>query len=425
LRVTPPRVQVAADEAPEDAPSAVDQPVVASQPRTDVVPDEIRALAVNIVQPTSPAERPRDVCGIAPRSRAATSPELPGAASEPSPARAPAVAIATPASLPTVAPLVENAVRGESELAQAFTSPTPATATLEAATLTETTTSTTPKTRTRLASSTLAEKIAVPSTNALTPGAAPVVARANNKFLFTDKQLDAEPVPEHGTGNAKSSVDMKSPFESSPRFSAEPSAGVERAIPSVASVQSPGPSAVSAQTFEKPEPEISLHAADAASVVRNVVDLTHEFRMRDRGSVEVKFNFKDATELTVRLAYRNGDVHTTFRTDSSELRAALGKEWAEYAASFAQEGRDYKIADPVFTGSGDFSNAPRDRDAGSSHRDESQARSDFNHSGQSGHGRAAQRQAGVFRSSPAAATAPVPAAATPRISTDRLLHVFA
>ncbi len=137
------------------------------------------------------------------------------------------------------------------------------------------------------------------------------------------------------------------------------------AAPIITPLQATTPSTF--PTAQVPERrEISLPVADASAVVREVAELTHDFRMRERSSVEVKFNFKDETELSVRLSYRDGDVHATFRTDSTELRAALTREWQGFAVGMAQEPRGYRIADPVFTASNGGSDFAQSRDSGSS-----------------------------------------------------------
>jgi hypothetical protein len=255
-------------------------------------------------------------------------------------------------------------------------------------------------------------------------------ARLENKFLTVDHKSDKAPEKSHGTVNAKSFADMPAIAET-PSLQTAPTparAGVPAPVAPVVDAITPLTPGFSPAPALNPNAnmnaeavvvrrEISLPAADAAAVVREVAELTHDFRFHERGSVEVKFNFKDDTELSVRLAYRDGDVHATFRTDSPELRTTLGREWQGYAAQIAQEPRAYRMADPVFTNSNDFSGSPQGRDSGSATGgDARQQQQSFSNPDQSGSARSA---------SPAQGFRQTAAAPAPRVSNDRLLHAFA
>ena len=266
------------------------------------------------------------------------------------------------------------------------------------------------------------EKIAAPAFQAVDR---PVKSVANNgdfKFLKPDDQSDALPQKERGTVNAKSSVDMHATPESIPAQPPVVHSRMGGLTPDTVPVVTPVPvspaftttPATTAEIVEKRE--ISLPVTDATSVVREVAELTHDFRLRERSSVEVKFNFKDDTELSVRLAYRDGDVHTTFRTDSDDLRVALSREWQGYAANFAQEPRGYRVADPVFTSSNNFSDSAQGRDSGSSAGGDARNRQQASQSGQPDASQSGSH-AREFRPH-----APV---LGPRVSSDRLLHAFA
>lgn len=187
------------------------------------------------------------------------------------------------------------------------------------------------------------------------------------------------------------------------------------AAPIITPLQAVTPSIVSsAQVPERRE--ISLPASDASAVVREVAELTHDFRMRERSSVEVKFNFKDETELSVRLSYRDGDVRTTFRTDSPELRAALTREWQGFVAGAALEPRGHRIADPVFTTSSGGFDFAQGRDPGSS------AGGDARHHQQS---RGQDQPDSPSFASPVRDFRPHAPALGHRVSSDRLLHALA
>jgi hypothetical protein len=88
-------------------------------------------------------------------------------------------------------------------------------------------------------------------------------------------------------------------------------------------------------------------ASHAAQVVREIHDIADGLWAVERNSVEVKFNFGGAQHLSVRVDYREGTVHATFRTNSADLRDALAQEWQ--AQGVSADVKPYQIADPVFT----------------------------------------------------------------------------
>jgi hypothetical protein len=90
-----------------------------------------------------------------------------------------------------------------------------------------------------------------------------------------------------------------------------------------------------------------IPAAQTAEIVNEIRDIADGLWALERDSVEVRFHFGDSGELAVRVEYRDGEVRTTFRTASPELRDTLATEWQHQAA--ASEQRPYRVADPVFT----------------------------------------------------------------------------
>lgn len=88
-------------------------------------------------------------------------------------------------------------------------------------------------------------------------------------------------------------------------------------------------------------------SAQAPKLVEEIRQIADRVSMIDRNSVEVRFDFGDREQLSVRVEYREGTVHTTFRTDSSQLRDVISHEWQ--AQSAANEQRPYRVSDPVFT----------------------------------------------------------------------------
>ena len=88
-------------------------------------------------------------------------------------------------------------------------------------------------------------------------------------------------------------------------------------------------------------------AAHAPKLVQEIRQIADRITSIDRNTVEVRFDFSDTDRLSVRVEYRDGAVQTTFRTDSSQLRAAISQEWQAQAA--VTEQKAYRMAEPVFS----------------------------------------------------------------------------
>lgn len=155
---------------------------------------------------------------------------------------------------------------------------------------------------------------------------------------------------------------------------------------------------------------ITVQAPRLVEEIRAIAD---RISVIDRNSVEVRFDFSDSERLSVRVEYRDGTVHTTFRTDSSQLRDVISHEWQAQAA--AAEQRSYRVADPVF-------NSPDTKQQNfSSLEDGSGRHRTFDQPSQSGQSSftGSGRRAG---SSPSTAASTTPAV---RTETSRHLHTFA
>jgi hypothetical protein len=110
-------------------------------------------------------------------------------------------------------------------------------------------------------------------------------------------------------------------------------------------------------------------AVQAPRLVQEIRAIADRISSIDRNTVEVRFDFSESDRLSVRVEYRDGAVHTTFRTDSAPLREAIAQQWQAQATPADQ--RNYRLAEPVFTGnsaaSQDF-NASGDRSGSDSSR---------------------------------------------------------
>ncbi len=155
--------------------------------------------------------------------------------------------------------------------------------------------------------------------------------------------------------------------------------------------------------------------ATARRAVAATLETVQQFSTADARGVNLKFSVS-GTDLAVHVAMRGGEIQTTFRTESPELRAALATEWRSVTGQF--EAGAQRLAEPVFSASSSSSSVHAD--AGSAHRE----------------GRSAQQQeppaapfrfSSSVRESAASAQAAAPAVSiTPApLPTTRRLHAFA
>ncbi|HLP25352.1 MAG TPA: hypothetical protein VK477_06730 [Acidobacteriota bacterium] len=103
---------------------------------------------------------------------------------------------------------------------------------------------------------------------------------------------------------------------------------VSATAPALVSMVSGAPQAAGA-----PMPQLvaASMAHRAVEAVTSVVDAQAVSKLQPVPSVQLKFKIGHE-DLAVRVALRDGVVHTEFRTDSPELRAALQQEWKTVTA---------------------------------------------------------------------------------------------
>ena len=165
------------------------------------------------------------------------------------------------------------------------------------------------------------------------------------------------------------------------------------------------PTAAFTSSVESPAPVATVRATLVA-VVTAIESLEH--RASGAASrVDLQFQV-GGDKLGVRVEWREGTLHTFFRTDSTELRAALAHEWQSAMPPFVS--RELNVAPPVF---GTTADRP----------------SDFN-SLNSGHPQdrpapAPSRGAAGHRSGTAAPVVVAAASVSPAPHSLSLLHVFA
>lgn len=178
-------------------------------------------------------------------------------------------------------------------------------------------------------------------------------------------------------------------------------------------VHTPAASGIQAATT-KTQAALPAEATQASRLVHEIRDIADRISAVDRNSVEVRFDFNDSERLSVRVEYKDGVVHTTFSTDSSQVRDAISHEWAAQPAAPADRG--YRLADPVFS-SGDLS-----QQAGGRGDSSGQQRSQGQTSGFAGQSLFPTGRQTTSGSSSGAAVSARPAV---RPETSRHLHTFA
>ena len=96
-------------------------------------------------------------------------------------------------------------------------------------------------------------------------------------------------------------------------------------------------------TLDAPAPVATVHETMAAVI--SAVDALERRADVQQKSVDLQFNV-GSEKLGLRVELRDGTVHTTFQTESSDMNAALSHEWnAVVQPALA---RDIHLADPVF-----------------------------------------------------------------------------
>jgi hypothetical protein len=98
---------------------------------------------------------------------------------------------------------------------------------------------------------------------------------------------------------------------------------------------------------ESPRPAASTSPATSAAhrAVATVLETVERFATGSAPAVNLRFSV-GGSDLAVRVELRGGEMHATFRTDSTELRTVLAQEWQSMCGSEA--GRSLRAIEPVF-----------------------------------------------------------------------------
>ncbi len=244
------------------------------------------------------------------------------------------------------------------------------------------------------------EKFAAPITPGLpeiTSGGNPSMSTEEKKSLSIDSKSVTTTQKNVGTSTANREIAMPySAVNKSPSvdFSTTLGDGLQPNSPTETKVDAP----------------LAAHAPRLVQEIRAIAD---RISVIDRNSVEVRFDFNDTDRLSVRVEYRDGTVHTTFKTDSSQLRDVVAHEWQSQNSSSEQ--RSYRMADPV------FSPTAEDRQNSSAANDGSGRQRAFEQQAQHGAPRFAPSGRSAGSTTPVAASA----ARSARPETSQHLHALA
>jgi hypothetical protein len=198
-----------------------------------------------------------------------------------------------------------------------------------------------------------AEKIAPPSmplAHKETPGGANTSSEiASDARLNSDHQQVKLSLHSVGIASADRSNEMLKPTNTSVPARLARASGLEVSASTTVLSAFSGAPTIAPATRAIADP-VSPSVSHAAAAVEATLDAVEHMRDAAHSSVELKLSFSDDAHLAMRVELRNGEVQTTFRTDSTELRQALTNEWHQQAPTVTAFSSDHpvRIADPVF-----------------------------------------------------------------------------
>ena len=161
----------------------------------------------------------------------------------------------------------------------------------------------------------------------------------DKKIQNGEEQSVTESSGSIGTAVAKVTPTMPSSFQSD----RQPN------TPAVSSVAMAGAASSGSAPADSQAPAQDVSSVHSA--VEAALQAAESFTRGNAQSVNLQFSVGDA-DLSLRVELRSGEVHTTFRTDSAELRGDLANAWQ----SVNTAGIGVKMAEPVFTSSDSHTN---------------------------------------------------------------------
>ena len=197
----------------------------------------------------------------------------------------------------------------------------------------------------------IAEPLAPPSNTSEISDSAP-----KRNSLSHDEELDVDSIKGAGIAVAQDGSAMSSRFTPSTAL-VEPT-GSAPALAAAAGQSAEHPVAgAGSDNLELFRPVAVAHRTVAA--VAEIVDAQVASRLQPSPTVNLRLQLA-GEDLAVRVELRDGEVHTRFRTESTELHTALAREWQALVSESPVRGA--RFADPVFSSasSGDQAGSSQD-----------------------------------------------------------------
>ena len=104
-----------------------------------------------------------------------------------------------------------------------------------------------------------------------------------------------------------------------------------------------------AQGLQAPDVAATEAMAPVSRAFEAVQDAVENLKASRQNVVEVTLAEGMDTPLHIRIEYRDGVVHTAFRTESPELREHLARDWQSSMVGLTTTDSSVRLADPVFS----------------------------------------------------------------------------
>jgi hypothetical protein len=115
---------------------------------------------------------------------------------------------------------------------------------------------------------------------------------------------------------------------------------------------------------------------ESVSRTMNVVrEVAEKIQAKAERTVDFDLDFRSGEHVSVSLEFRRGEVYTTFRTNSNELRDTLSREWQSTMPTMVQGKEAVRLAEPTFTQSNNAARGDSSSLDGQSARQQQQAQS--------------------------------------------------
>ncbi len=201
-------------------------------------------------------------------------------------------------------------------------------------------------------------------------GSAPTVAGADSGGSAISSLSQTDPNQSGGGENSGASKKDFQPFDEKGKTASKSFDGISAASnsdvmsssrnpshdavyaaePAVAASSSTDAASRAAAGHPAPPPSTQANMVGTVSRTLEVVrDVSERIQAKAAQTVNFSVSFRSGEQLSVSLEYRGGVVHTTFNTDSSELRNAIARDWQAQMPSSSEGDHSVRLADPVFS----------------------------------------------------------------------------